>query len=577
MSTVTTHRRLRRVSPLAAAALAWAFLLAAAPLAAQPELAHSTYLGAPFDDFAWDVTFDDAGNAYVVGCSEQPPVVGFPFAMPPGNAFDGGAGLGGDDAFVTKLSPEGAVIYSAILGGPGQDCARAVAVDAAGRAFITGSAGELFPLVEEIEGYQAAPEAFVAVLDPTGTQLELSTYLSGDDQEAGEDIALGADGAIYVTGTTGSTENTFVPTSPTFDDTFNGTVDGFLAKLDTQDVLGPRIVFKTFLGTAGTDRARALALDGDDNVFVVGLTDWPDKFHNAPDPLIQAMHGGGFDAFLLRINSGGFGSSFFTWLGGGAFDSAYDVALSGRGEILVAGTTGSDAFPTRRALQPVRAGDSDAFLARVSAAGNELLSSTYWGGFMFDDARALAVSPTDEPILVGFSDSANLPLTPDALQTVVAGFEDVFVTRFTPEVDDMVFSSWLGGGDFDLPRAAATFGERLALAGQTFSAGADPFPVTDDAVLRSPPTPFNGFFSVIDFGAGEPAGEIHPADANGDRRIGLDEITAYGAAWKTGSPWPTPPSPIPIDHLTNAAALWKQGEEYVDTGAPKPGGWQPAD
>ena len=55
----------------------------------------------------------------------------------------------------------------------------------------------------------------------------------------------------------------------------------------------------------------------------------------------------------------------------------------------------------------------------------------------------------------------------------------------------------------------------------------------------------------------------HPADTNEDFRIGIAEITAYGAAWKTGQVWPVGPNPIPIDYLTRAGAIWKNGEAYI--------------
>ena len=59
----------------------------------------------------------------------------------------------------------------------------------------------------------------------------------------------------------------------------------------------------------------------------------------------------------------------------------------------------------------------------------------------------------------------------------------------------------------------------------------------------------------------------HPADNNpGDDRITIAEVTAYGAAWKTGSIWPLDPNPIPISYVTRAGALWKAGETYrLDT------------
>jgi hypothetical protein len=55
----------------------------------------------------------------------------------------------------------------------------------------------------------------------------------------------------------------------------------------------------------------------------------------------------------------------------------------------------------------------------------------------------------------------------------------------------------------------------------------------------------------------------HPADLNLDLRIQLDEVTAYGAAWKRGTTWPFEPNPIPIDYLTRAGALWRNGERYA--------------
>jgi uncharacterized repeat protein (TIGR01451 family) len=54
----------------------------------------------------------------------------------------------------------------------------------------------------------------------------------------------------------------------------------------------------------------------------------------------------------------------------------------------------------------------------------------------------------------------------------------------------------------------------------------------------------------------------HPADTSNDWRLSIDEITAYGAAWKRGDYWQTGPNPIPIDYVTNSGALWKTGELY---------------
>src|SRR5678816_2423729 len=103
-----------------------------------PVLAYSTYLGGSNEesDWLWGAVFgiavDAAGNTYVTGSTTS---VDFPTT--PG-AY--GTLSGDQDAFVTKLSPPGAVVYSTYLGGPRSDIGNAIAVDAAGNAYITGRA-----------------------------------------------------------------------------------------------------------------------------------------------------------------------------------------------------------------------------------------------------------------------------------------------------------------------------------------------------------------------------------------------------------------------------------------------------
>ncbi len=54
----------------------------------------------------------------------------------------------------------------------------------------------------------------------------------------------------------------------------------------------------------------------------------------------------------------------------------------------------------------------------------------------------------------------------------------------------------------------------------------------------------------------------HPADTNKDFVISMDELTAYGAAWKKGTAWSIEPNPIPLDYVIRAATLWKKGGKY---------------
>ena len=67
----------------------------------------------------------------------------------------------------------------------------------------------------------------------------------------------------------------------------------------------------------------------------------------------------------------------------------------------------------------------------------------------------------------------------------------------------------------------------------------------------------------------------HPADSNQDGCLVINEVTAYGAAWKLGNTWPTPPNPIDINYVTRAGYLWKNGEGYRDDGSAEPNCWVP--
>jgi hypothetical protein len=552
-------------------------LLLSHAAAAQPELTFSTYLGGPQDDRVKAVTTDAQGNVYVAGRSFAPPVSSFPLAFPPFNTFDGGAGRGGYDVLVTKFTPTGEIVYSAILGGPGDDEAEAIAVDASGRVYITGSAGPDFPLFDEVESYQAGTEAFVTTLDSSGTSLLFSTYLSGALSELGTALAVDLANNIYVAGVTTSDQNTFVPTTPTFDNTANGQQDGFLAKINWLSPPAPRVVYKTFLGSPMNDYPTSLAVDASGSVVVGGETESATVFDHAPSPLVQTMYGGGSrDGFLLKINSVGVGAQFFTWLGGEDVDSIQDLVLTPQGEVWATGWTTSAQFPiTANAIRDYpNDGGFNAWFARIAAPGNDLVYSSYWGGFMFDAAYSIVLADGD-PVLVGSTDSANFQVTQDAYQPSIVGFSDLFITRFGDGGTTVEYSTFLGGNDGELFPDAAWHEGHLLLGGYTFSQGVNGYPTTLGAPQTSSPFPGNGFVTSMAFDPTPPGSGTHPADSDMNFRMTIVEITAYGSAWRTGTPWPTGPNPIPIDFVTQAGFLWRQGETYRDAGGTQPGNWVP--
>jgi Big-like domain-containing protein/carboxypeptidase family protein/beta-propeller repeat-containing protein/IPT/TIG domain-containing protein len=270
-------------------------------------LVYSTYLGGTATsgteggDVVADIAVDSAGSAYVTG---QTYSTNFPVV----NAIQSFRN-GGNDAFVTKFSPAGnSLIYSTYLGGSytdpfiylfgdsGQD----IAVDAAGNAYVIGETYSFdFPTANAYQSFNASSsfglsDAFVTVLNSTGTGFIFSTYLGGESYDGGDSIALGSSGEVYVVG---STQSTNFPTTDAVQNTNNGGMDAFVTKFNNT---GSGLVYSTYLGGSATDTANAIALDSADNAYIAGYT----ASSNYPTAnALRPANGGGNDVFVSKITN----------------------------------------------------------------------------------------------------------------------------------------------------------------------------------------------------------------------------------------------------------------------------------
>ena len=357
---------------------------------------------------------------------------------------------GGNDAFVAKLNASGsALIYCTYLGGRNDDRALGIAIDSTGAAYVTGSTqSPNFPVRNAFQANLAgAKNAFVAKLTPTGNNLAYSSFLGGNGSDVGNGIAVDAGGNGYITGDTTST--TFPVNS--FEKTYQGGQDAFVAKVNAA---GSALTYCTYLGGGSIDHGAAIAVDSTGAAFVTGGTSSTDF------PVVNAMQaiiGGGRNAFIARLKADGSGLLFSTFLGGSGGSTEYleegqAIATDSAGNAYIAGVTASTNFPILGPEQSTLDGWTDAFVAKVGSMG-ALIYSTYLGGSGNDYACAIAVDSNGYAYIGGYTYSPDFPLVSASQPVGPAGIALAFVAKLVPAGNSLAFATYLGGNDSTAPTA----------------------------------------------------------------------------------------------------------------------------
>ncbi|HEV3021971.1 MAG TPA: SBBP repeat-containing protein, partial [Pirellulales bacterium] len=412
-------------------------------------IVYSTYLGGGGSSAyssASGIALDASGDAYITGWTQS---ANFPTTN---GAFQG-TFAGSQDAFVAELNATGSsLVYSTYLGGStggvyGGEYGAAIAVDASGDAYVTGTTGTSnFPTTANAfqrTSYSGGlGDAFVTEFNATGSALIYSTILGGTAGDPGysttldtegQGIALDSSDNVYVTGQTAS--DTFATTAGAFQ-TANpkgeagGLYGAFVSKINTASSGSASLVYSTYLaGTGYGESGNGIAVDASGDAYVTGTTasnDFPTA--NAFQPAIGYGYGY-YNAFVTKLNAAGSALVYSTYLGGKGNDSGNGIAVDAAGEAVVAGSTQSTNFPTANALQTAfGGGGQDAFVAKFSAAGSSLVYSTYLGGGGSDSGAGIALDSSGNAYVTGTTSSTNFP-TSNPLQSANGGGGDAFVAK----------------------------------------------------------------------------------------------------------------------------------------------------
>jgi hypothetical protein len=405
------------------------------PLVIDPTVLFSTTLGGLANDYSTGLAVDRMGNTYITGSTSSSD---FPTSNPLQSA-----NAGSSDAFVAEVNAAGtALVYSTYLGGSGADWGNSIAVDGAGNAYVTGvTFSTNFPTHGPLQStFGGGPsDAFVAEVNAAGTALVYATYLGGSGADWGTGIAVDSAGDAYITGGTGSSN---FPTHTPLQAANAGTANAFVAKLNAA---GNALVYSTYLGGGNYDYASGIAIDGSGNAYITGTTHSSNFPTHTP---LQAANAGITDAFVAKLNPAGTALVYATYLGGSNTDMGNGIAVDSSGNAYITGSTTSSNFPTHTPLQAANAGITDAFVAKLNAAGTALVYSTYLGGNGTDRGTDIAVDSSGNAYITGSTTSSNFPsLIP--LQAANAGGNDAFVAKLNAAGSALLYSDYLGGKSND--------------------------------------------------------------------------------------------------------------------------------
>jgi hypothetical protein len=274
-------------------------------------------------------------------------------------------------------------------------------------------------------------------------------------------------------------------------------------------VIDPTLVYSTYLGGSSTDIGNSIAVDTSGSAYIAGVTASPNF------PVVggvQAALNGDGDAFVTKLDPSGSTIVYSTYLGGSSFDQGNGIAVDTAGNAYVTGVTDSSDFPTTPgSFQPAVPGATEgAFITKLNASGSALVYSTYLAGTVGNEnngtvGNAIVVDASGSAYVTGNTFSTSFPVVNPVQSTFAGGTNiggDAFVTKFSPDGNALVYSTYLGGSSEDI-----ALGIAIDSAGNAYIAGrtqSTDFPTTAGAFQTTfPGGSVDGF--VAKFG---PAGSL---------------------------------------------------------------------
>lgn len=398
---------------------------------------------------------------------------------------------GASDLFAAKFSTDNqTLLWATYVGSGGAEYGGNSALAGDGSLYLAASTqgAATWPGSPALFGPRGGFDIGIVHLSADGQSIVSSMVIGGTSADYAGDIALDG-GNVYVCGSVNSpgTSNFPIGSGGGYSAAGSGGDDAYVLRVNgalssyQNTVLIP--------GSTAFDGASNLAFDGAGNVYVSGTT-----LSTAPGsyPGTAAIGpGGNYDLFVAKYDAA-LGTQFYNTIIGGAstdptagqsytsytssiYNTAYKgIAVDAANRAWVTGMSASTDFPTTPgAYQPANAGNYDVFVLALNAAGTALDHSTFVGGASTDVGRAIGFDSVGNVYVAGSSASTSYPTTPGVPQPSNGGNYDMVVSVLSPDLGQLLASTYWGGTGTDHGSAIRVGPDRAArVAGS--SSGAFP-------------------------------------------------------------------------------------------------------
>jgi gliding motility-associated-like protein len=320
----------------------------------------------------------------------------------------------------------------------------------------------------------------ISKFDTTGTFLLYSTYIGGNSDELPHSLIVNNFDELFILGTTSSTNYPY--TTGCYDSTYNGGVPNDLQQglganyINGSDIVasnlssdGTTLLASTFIGGSGNDGLNSthvftscslnvlkynyadeirgeIDIDENNNIYIVSCTQSTD-FPIVGNVFQPSFGGGDLDGVIIKLDNSLQNIIWSSYFGGEKHDAGYSLAIDSNEDIYITGGTNSDSLVTTPGVIDTNAlgGRSDGFVAHIEAGGQQIISSTYYGSPTYDQSYFVELDNSNNVYLLGQTEIQDSTFIHNALYFNYGSGQ--FVSKITPELDSLIYSTVFGNGN----------------------------------------------------------------------------------------------------------------------------------